>query len=129
MVVLEVLELVAVLLELAYLPSSVVVAPSPLRVLQILLERGSSQQLLQVRVLGIAGPELPIPAVPLASRHWLRYHLDYPDSGYVLKAEASQNLPWYEQTPDDNFNFGPHGSSSSQKPLSQMATCQKTQLA
>ena len=95
--VLEVLELVVVLLELAYLPSSVVVAPSPLRVLQILLERGSSQQLLQVRVLEITGPELLIPAVPLASRHWLRYHLDYPDFGYVLEAEASPNLPWLAQ--------------------------------
>ena len=86
-----------VLPELEYLPFSVAVAPSLSQVLRILLGKDSSQQLLQVQLLEIVGPELLIPAVPLASRHWLRYHLDYPVLGYVLQAEASQNLPWLTQ--------------------------------
>ena len=91
--VLEILGIVRVLPGLEYLPFSVAVAPSLSQVLQILLEKDSSQQLLQVQLLEIVGPELLIPAVPLALRHWLRYHLDYPDSGSVHLATLTRRMP------------------------------------
>ena len=92
--VLEVLGIVGVLPELEYLLPLVAVAPSLSQVLRTLLGKDSSQQLLQVQLLEIVGPELLIPAVPLALRHWLRYHLDYPVHYYVLKEQASPNSPW-----------------------------------
>ena len=80
--VLEVPTTVVVLHLLASLPLVVVVLePSPLAVpSQKLLEMGFLHQVLEERVLGIKGPAQLIPAVQLALRRLLRYHLDYPVS-------------------------------------------------
>ena len=84
--VLEVPTTVVVLHLLASLPLVVVVLePSPSAVpFQKLLEMDFLHQVLEERVLEIVGPAQLIPAVQLALRRLLRYHLDYPENRWVL---------------------------------------------
>ena len=102
-----------VLRLLASLPSVVVVLEPSLSAVLVrkLLEMDFLHQVLEERVLEIVGPAQLIPAVQLALRRLLRYHLDYPESHYLLKRQASPKRPWRPRSKQDSgmiFECGPH---------------------